>query len=126
MVPGVRIGGDHLPGLPDLVATESRHYGSVSVDTARLSPMQLDAAMQHAQNAASAHLRSRPVADLLALIDRVVANWLRPDYRLRQIAEEVLPPVTGFSPAMIRHGLPLLLGELHADAVRALLDAELG
>jgi hypothetical protein len=62
----------------------------------------------------------------LTVVDRVVTNWLRPDYPRRQQAEQLLPLATGYSPETIRHGLPLLLEPLRGGAIRAVLDAELG
>ncbi len=81
--------------------------------------------MEHAKQGA-VRLRPRSVDDVLAAIDRVITRWLEPEYHLRQIAERELPATTGFSVATIRHGLPLLLHPLRAEAVRALLDSELG
>jgi hypothetical protein len=63
---------------------------------------------------------------VLAGLDRVILAWLEPDSTWRRRAEHLLPAATGFSPQMIRHGLPLLLAPLRGAAVGALLDAELG
>jgi hypothetical protein len=89
------------------------------------SPTRLRAAIGAAVRAA-APLRARPVQQVLATLDRVILDWLRPDSEWHRQAEQVLPAATGFSRGMIRHGLPLLLQPLRADAVRALLDDELG
>jgi hypothetical protein len=91
-----------------------------------VTPEELRSRIQQARDAAAAHLRRRSVDDVLRLLDRVIGSWLRPGYPPRRRAEELLPLATGFSTEMIRHGLPLLLAPLRADAVRALLTAELG
>ncbi len=92
----------------------------------RPDPAALRAALVAAQGAAARHLRTRSVDDVLASLDRVISNWLRPDSELQQRAEHLLPAATGFSDQMIRHGLPLLLEPLREEAIRGLLDAELG
>ena len=90
-----------------------------------LSPNELQAVIDAAERAA-ARLKTRPVQQVLAGLDRVILAWLQPDSPWRQRAQEVLPHATGFSHEMIGHGLPLLLEPLRAAALRALLDDELG
>jgi hypothetical protein len=97
----------------------------VTAEAAPLTATELRAAMDRARRAAHA-LRSRSVDDLVATLDRVIANWTRPRYPLRRRAEQELPAVTGFSDEMIRHGLLSLLAPLRAEALGALLDSELG
>jgi hypothetical protein len=122
----VCVPGYHLPGIEGDIATEVQGAGSVNVEIARLSPGQLHAAIDAAREAGLRTLRRRSVDALLAVIDEVAANWLSPDYHLRQAAEQLLPLATGFSPETVRHGLPLLFVPLRAGPLRALIDAELG
>ncbi len=122
----VCVRGYHLPAIEDRIATERRRFGDVEVEVPRLESGHLREAIAAARRAAAVHLRRRSVADILRVIERVATNWARSDYPARQLAERVLPAVTGFSSATVRHGLPLLLGGLHADALRHLLDMELG
>jgi hypothetical protein len=90
-----------------------------------LSPTELREAIDTARLAA-ARLKRRPVEQVLAALDRVIVNWLQPDSEWRRRAQQVLPATTGFSAAMIEHGLPLLLEPLRGTAVRALMASELG
>ncbi|HUI26531.1 MAG TPA: acyl-CoA reductase [Candidatus Kryptonia bacterium] len=71
-------------------------------------------------------LLRRPIDEILARLSEAVEPWFAPNSPLRARAECELPEATGFSAAMIRHGLPLMLEPLRADAVGRLLDAELG
>jgi len=105
---------------------ETLRYGPLALEMPRLTGTELRDAVEQSRQAADAYLRRRTVDDLLAIVDRVVANWLHPDYPPRQQAEQVLPPATGFSPQVVRHGLPLLLEPLRGAAIRSVLDAELG
>jgi len=116
--------GYHLPGAH--VRTERFRVGSVDVDVPRLAPAELRAIADAGRGAAVRYLRSRSLDDVLTAIDRVVANWLTPTEPVRHLANALLPKATGFSPAMIAHGLPLLLQPLRADAIRALLESEVG
>jgi hypothetical protein len=115
----------HLPGI-DIAKHDLRRCGAVEVDVPRLQPAQLCAAIEGARQKALHHLRRRSVDDLLLTVDRVVAAWLDPQSVVRQQAEAVLPAATGFSPEMVRHGLPRLLNGVRAGSIRALLDADLG
>ena len=90
------------------------------------TPSVLSAHIDVRRRTAAPALRRRPVDDILAALDRVIANWLRPDFPLRRRAEAELPAVTGFSPETICHGMRFLLAPLRAGGMRALLDSELG
>jgi hypothetical protein len=90
-----------------------------------LSPTELQVALDAARRAA-ARLKARSIDEVLVPLDRVIAAWLEPNSAWQQRAQAVLPAATGFSQAMIRHGLPLLLAPLRIDAVRGLLREELG
>ena len=102
--------------------------GMVPVMVGSQAPNQAElcARLETLRRRAERTVRRRPVDSILAALDRVTVNWLRPDADLRRRAEAELPAVTGFSAATVGHGLPLLLEPLRADAIGALLDAELG
>ncbi len=121
----VRVPAYHLPAIEAELDIEWRCAEGVEVGVARLRPQQLRTAIEHAR-AASRALRTRAVDEVLETLDRVISLWLRPDGDLRRRAEAVLPATTGFSPAMIRHALPLLIAPLRAENVHELLHAELG
>ena len=112
-------------------AAQVRRYGTLvavhdtTAEPLELSPPELRVAIDAARLAA-ARLRGRPVEEVLAALDQVIVKWLQPDSEWRQRAQQVLPATTGFSPEMIHHGLPLLLEPLRAEAVRVLMESELG
>jgi len=90
------------------------------------SASEVAARLDGLRQAAERCLRGRAVDGILAALGRVVSNWLDPADPFRRRAEAELPQVTGFSAATISHGLPLLFNAVRADAIRMLLDAELG
>jgi hypothetical protein len=122
----VCVPGYHLPGVEDQIAGEIQRVGGVEVELSRLTPAQLHQALDYARAAGLRYLRSRSTEAILQRLDQVASNWLRPDYHLRQAAEQLVPLATGFSSAMVRHALPMLLVPLQAAPLQALLDAELG
>jgi hypothetical protein len=74
---------------------------------------------------ARARLRRRGIDDVLRALQRAHDDWTKTGSEQRRRAEELLPAVTGFSAAMVRHALPRLLDPLGSDAIRDLLAAEL-
>jgi len=90
-----------------------------------MTPEQLGTRIAAAREA-GACLARRRVDDVIDALDAVMAAWLQPGSTWMKRALAALPQATGFSPAMIRHGLPLLLAPLNGTAIRALLDRELG
>jgi len=112
----------HLPGR---VATMRLAAGAVEIEVPRLDAGRLRDVLGAAR-AAGATLRTHSRDEVLARLDRVVANWLDPEHLWRRRALQLLPQATGFSAAMVAHGLPLLVEPLRAPAVGALLAAELG
>jgi len=99
------------------MAVPARHPASAT------ELQQLAAALKAARERV---LRRRSVDDVLRVLGAVVERWLDRDSPWRRRAEAELPAASGFSAAMIRHGLPLLLEPLGAVAVGRLLDEELG
>jgi Acyl-CoA reductase (LuxC) len=75
---------------------------------------------------AAPRLRDRRIDDILASLDALAQLWLAPESRWRRCAEEVLPAASGFSPQMVRRGLPWMIEPLRGEHLAALLDAELG
>lgn len=55
--------------------------------------------------AQAASLAERPVMEIVAVLARAVARWEDPRYRWRRVAEELLPAITGYAPAMVQRGL---------------------
>lgn len=70
-------------------------------------------------------LARRGTDDVLASLHAAFESWRRPASPQRSTAEQMLPAITGFSPPMIRLGLPLVLAPLHENSIRRLLTREL-
>ncbi len=118
----------HLPAL-DNPPTASWSYGPekarVELRLPRLTPELVRRQVDALLDARERHLAQRPVAELIEVIDAVAARMLDPGDPLRRAAQEALPAVTGYSPAMIRHVLDGMAAGWRADALRRLLAAEL-
>src|SRR5829696_919798 len=98
----------HLPALPD-VPTTSRSYGegegAFELRIPQLRPGLLREQVRTLVEARARGLERRPVAEIVAVIDRVAARLLDPADELRVTAERALPALTRYSPAMVRRVL---------------------
>lgn len=122
-LPGFETEAAALPTTPlTFDATEEALILHVPTLTADL----VDALASRLIAARHQHLAQRPIADIVALIDRVVQLWLDPHYPYRQQAEALLPAITRYSPQMVRHGMERLLEGSRKDALWRLLEAEFG
>ncbi len=74
--------------------------------------------------AAGADLRLVPVEERIAVIDRVAARWLSPDFPLRRLAVERLPLVTGYPARVVSQALDNLWGALRASELQGTVRAE--
>jgi phenylacetate-coenzyme A ligase PaaK-like adenylate-forming protein len=66
-----------------------------------------------------------PLDKVLRLLSRTQKRWQDPSYGPRRMAEQALPGVTGFSPAMVRRGLQELCWTFDAELLRRKMDLEL-
>ena len=71
-------------------------------------------------------LSRMPALHIANVLAEAVAKWQDHSYRLRRYAEALLPEITGYSPAMIRHGLPYLLSTFTSDGLLDLIRTEVG
>jgi len=92
----------------------------------RLVPAQLDAVLDRLAAARARWLARATTRELIALLDAARDRWLERDYPPRVAAERALPPVTGYTAAMVRRGLDDYLGLFTRDTLKALVRAELG
>lgn len=74
---------------------------------------------------AGAMLRSRPVSELVEVVDAAAARLADPDDGLRQEAEARLAAATGYSPAMTRLVLDHMSADWRTGPLQRLLSAEL-
>jgi len=129
--PRLRLDAYWLPGLaPAEVATWQTlvfgAQGEVELRVPVLAPAGLAAVMERIARARDAYLAEAPVAHIITAVDRAVSHWLDPYSRWRRLAERVLPAITGYSPPMIRKGLPGYLATFRRENLWRLLEAELG
>jgi len=119
----------HLPALPD-VPTTSRSYGegegAFALRVPLLTPELVREQVRALAAARARGLERRPVAEIVAVIDRVAARLLNPRDELRTTAERALPALTRYSPAMVRRVLDRMAADWRAEPLHELLRAELG
>lgn len=119
----------HLPGLAH-TPTTTWSYGkgadAFEVRVPRLTTAMLREQIQALAAAREEHLAGRPVAEIVEVVDRVAARLLDPADPLRQTAERALPPMTSYSPPMIRLVLDRMAADWRAAPLRELLRSEFG
>jgi hypothetical protein len=120
----------HLPGLEedDVLRWDVREYdgGRVRLRTPALKPAALERLLARMAAARDRALAPLPVAEIVRAIDAAAARFAEPSDPLRRLAEEALPPITGYSPAMIRLVLDRMAPDWSAGALWSLLRSELG
>ncbi|BDG62166.1 aminotransferase class III-fold pyridoxal phosphate-dependent enzyme [Caldinitratiruptor microaerophilus] len=113
-----------LPGLAG-VPTRTLRVGRAELTVPDLTPAHLEHLSTTLLENRRRHLAGRRTAEILAALEAVAARWRDPSYPLRRAAEEWLPAVTGYAPAMVAEGLRAQVERAAGPALRALLAAEL-
>lgn len=78
----------------------------------------------HLQTARNMYLSRLTTADIIHTIDLAVQKWLDPEYPLRQLAELVLPVLTGYDKDMIRLELKRYLRNFRKKELLRFIDEE--
>jgi hypothetical protein len=119
----------HLPALPHL-STTTWSYGrgdsAVHLRIPQLTPELLRSQTDALIEAQGRYLERRPVAEIVATIDRVAARLADRSDALRRVADAALPAVTGYSPAMVSRILDTMTDDWRAERLHALLREEFG
>lgn len=124
------VDGGYLPGPVDGLVWRTTwfeaHGRRVAVRSPDLNPDQLVPLGAQVRLAAREQLAALPVAEVVAAIDRAVSRWLDREDPVRQLADQVLPVVTGFDPEMVRLGLNAYLKTFRAPQLWRFLTEDLG
>jgi hypothetical protein len=75
---------------------------------------------------AGRRMRDRPVRETFCALASVLETWREPDSRVRRALRTEYADATGFSPAMVEAGMARALAGWTGDALRSLVDQELG
>ena len=118
----------HLPALPDVPTTARYAEGDVGVGLRlpRLTPALVREQASALVKARERTLRNRPVAEIVAVVDRVAARLLDRGDELRLAAEAAIPAFTRYSPQMVQLVLDRMAADWRAEPVMHLLRAEFG
>lgn len=121
-----RITAGYLPGLrEDEVQWQVLSFEQGGTDGLKLevsvpvlSAAQMQALAQRVRAAASRHLRTMAVADIIDVLDRAIARLLDRDDPYRRLAETWLPVVSGYDADMVRLGLTGFFKTFRAPQLR--------
>jgi len=122
----IMLDGFSLPP-PIKVSTFTKlEFGPVQVRLPVLTATTLSDVINQLLTTQEQYLSKQSTTAILDMIDAAVARWLKPDDPIREMAERVLPNITGLSPAVIRLGLTRMLEGYRKDALYRILRHELG
>lgn len=118
----------HLPGLreSDVARWHTRSVGARELRWPELKPGAVDRLAERLRAARTDALADRHVADVVEALDAAAARLGAGTAGLRHEADDLLPAVTGYSPAMVRLVIDRMLADWRAPALESLLRAELG
>lgn len=125
----IRADAFHLPALDldRVTGWDVRRFGDeVELRTPLLDASLLEGVLERLRAARARALADRPVAELVDIIDRAAGRLADERDPLRRQAEGALPAITGYSPPMVRLIVERMARDWRADALHALLAAELG
>lgn len=112
-----------LPGLEG-VPVRAVTFGQATLEVPDLTPDHLQSLAERLVAARRRHLAGRTTAQVLAALDRVAARWRDRSDPVRRLAEEWIPRITGYAPAMVAAGLRAQTDRAARAALEAVLAAE--
>lgn len=94
--------------------------------TAVLTPAMLSEACGTLKRNRAAYLAEYSTASMAALLGRLAADWLDPEFPFRKLALERGPDELGFSPETLARGLDHFFRRVTPEALRELVEQDLG
>ncbi len=105
----------HLPpSLKDPIPTRELAFGDLTITVPAPDAAQMQALAAHVTRATREVLRTLPVSTLIDHIDRAVARLLDPQDPWRQLADDLLPRVSGYDAQMVKVALTGYLQQFRA------------
>jgi len=126
MKDGLTLDGFFLPPTIKISTFSNLTFGPVEIRLPVMTATSVSDLINQLLAAQERHLGKLSMETLVNIVDATVARWLNPQDRFRQMAEETLPHITGFSPPMIRLGLTRMLEVYRKDALMKILAEDLG
>lgn len=119
----MRISAGYLPGLSaEQVQWHTLTFGEggqrVDVSVPQLTPAQLAALAAHVRQQGRTQLKSMPVSQIIAAIDRAIERLLNAADPYRLELELLLPRISGFDAEMVRLGLNAYLKTFRAPQLQ--------
>lgn len=93
--------------------------------TPTLTPADVSQTVAAVGAAREANLRHIPIDDIVTVLDSVIQLWMSPSYTLRQVAEELLPILTGYDENVVRIELKRFLRGFRKQMLYRFLMEEL-
>ncbi len=116
----MRLAAYHLPSTVSGFDVEARSFDEITLEHVVGTPRLLSEVVDHVEKARQ-RITKRNVREIAQILKDVCLRWRERTDPFRRLAEAALPSVTRFSPAMVAHGLDLVLQGYTVEAFDALL-----
>lgn len=106
------------------ILTFENHGKRVEVEVPTLTKKQLADLAEEIKGNRQNYLKNLRTNEIIDIIDQAVQKWLNPSYPLRQLAEELLPVITGYDEEMVRLFLTDYLRNFRKQELQRIVDED--
>lgn len=106
------------------ILTFENHGKKADVKVPRLTQKQMMNIIQYVKEHRNHYLKDLRTNEIIDIIDQAVQKWLNPNYELRQLAEEMLPVITGYDQEMVRLFLTDYLRNFRKEKLQRIVDED--
>jgi len=112
----------HLPpGWVGEMRWHTLRWGALAIEVPAPDAAQMQSLARHVREAATQRLRPLAVSEIVARLDQATHRMLDAQDPMRQLADALLPRVTGYDPEMVRLGLTAALHKFRAPQLHRFL-----
>ncbi|WP_227935502.1 acyl-CoA reductase [Alkalihalobacillus deserti] len=100
------------------------HGQRAELKVPELSPLIIENVIDTLKVQQQDYLRRLRTNDMIDLLNEAVEKWLDPRYELRQLAEEMLPIITGYDHEMVRLFISRYLRQFRKEKLQRMVDED--
>ncbi len=106
------------------ILTFTEHGKKLEVEVPLINKEQMGNIIRSVKDNRSNYLQHLSTNEVIHIIDQAIQKWLEPNYHLRQLAEELLPIITGYDEEMIRLFLTDYLKNFRKENLQRIVDED--
>ncbi|MFA9560437.1 acyl-CoA reductase [Evansella sp. AB-rgal1] len=100
------------------------HGEKVELEVPELTPEMVSHVIETIKNQQQNYLRTLKTNDVIEVMDQAVQKWLNPQYELRQLAEQMLPVITGYDKEMVRLYISRYFRQFRKEKLQRMIDED--